>query len=505
VVQDTGLRDQMERYFAGTTPPAPADGQPAWTFTPSIGLEQGWTNNATQIGTGKPSAITTIRPGLLINGESQRLKGTVNLQPDGTIYEGQNSQSQIGLNGSADLLVTVVPEAFFVDIRGMASQYPAGGGYAPSSVGTLSRSNSIQTFSGAVAPYLQHRFGELGIGEIGGSVGHTVQLGYGGYNVSAVPGQSANEDLTTYNEHAVFKTGSAFGRSSGQFSATGAQFDGTGALSGAYAYNVGIQYGYGVTRQLMPLGEIGWEDIYYSGVSPFRANNMTWAAGAKWTPSPESEFFLTYGRHFGRYGFTGNASMALSARSRLYGSYSQQVTSNTQTLQSTLALAQIDPFGNPVNPVTGAPVLVGQNLYGSVGGGAVYYATMASVGYALLLERDVINLSVNQSKQQGLTGETLAAANAQTNAVFGAINWTHNFTADTALSAYFQYGANNNNTFASNQHTRPIVGSATLHHALSDKLNVYIRYTYSNGAQINYVSQATQNVSLVAVGLLKTF
>ena len=44
-----------------------------------------------------------------------------------------------------------------------------------------------------------------------------------------------------------------------------------------------------------------------------------------------------------------------NAYGRVFGSYSKGVTTDTEDLQDTLASASLDPYGNPVSPVTGAP------------------------------------------------------------------------------------------------------------------------------------------------------
>ena len=510
VVQDTALRNQLEQYFSNSTPTLPNASAPAWTVTPSIRVEQGWTNNATQVGPGKASFITTVAPGLLVNGESAHVKGTLNFAPNVAIYEPETGQTHFGSNGSGDLLFTVVPDTLFVDARGFAYENPYGSGYSPNSVSGLSRNNTVQSFSGAISPYAQHRFDDWGTGEVGGSIARTVQLGYGSTNSGLVNGQSVNEDLTTTQEHAVFTSGEAFGRSTGRALAQGVQYEGSGAMSGAYNYGAGIEFGYGITRQITAILQAGWEDIHYSGVSPVNINDATWAVGGKWSPSPDSQAFLTYGYKYGRYTFTGNGSIAVTQRVRLYGSYSQGITSNTQSLQDSLSVASIDPFGNAVNPVTGAPLLLGNNLYGSTGNGTVYYSTTASAGLSFLFDRDALNVSVNQQKQQGLTGATYAAATQNSNSVFGSISWRHDLTPDISLSTFFQYGTSqNNNSVPSGtigqQTTRPVSASAMLNRLLNETLSVYLRYTYNNGAYSHYYGAEVQNVSLVAVGLKKTF
>jgi uncharacterized protein (PEP-CTERM system associated) len=523
VVQDTGLRQQLQTYFDRTEPPEPNTNQPAWTFVPSINIEEDWTNNAQQVSGGQSSFYTTVRPGLLVNGDTPRVKATLNWDPEVRVYTPESGENQFDNNITGDALVTVVPETFFIDMRVYGAVQDEQPGSAPNSVTNSSRQNTVQTYTGSIAPYLQHRFGDWGVGEVGGSVSRTTQVFLGNQSTASTNGFGDNEDLTSTQEHAVFTLGNAFGRSSGQVLTQGQQDNGTGALQGAYQYQAGVQYGYGITRQVTGLVELGWEDIHYSGVAPLNVNDATWSVGGRWTPSPDSSMTVTYGHIDGANSFAGNASLTVGTRGRLYGSYGQGITSNTQYLQNTFTQSQLDPYGNPVNPQTGAPLLVGGNFGGLLGNGTIFRQTNFSIGYSILFDRDTFSIGATYQHQLGLTGETTAAVGALDTTTNGTLTWQHQLTPDLMLTSYVQYGRSSSSfpagstvnggtaTPAISNSSKPFAASVNLSRQITETLSVYGRYTYTSGQQrfndgqnLNGL-QTTAGVNTIGIGLLKTF
>ncbi|MFC7552356.1 hypothetical protein ACFQU7_08965 [Pseudoroseomonas wenyumeiae] len=116
-------------YTALATPDASTRG---WSFTPSLGLELEATDNlyATRRNR-KADFITRLQPGLLFTVDTARLQGVFNYQPELELHAAQGSQNGIDHFLNGQLLLTVVPNAVYVDLRGSAGVQAAGGGYAP--------------------------------------------------------------------------------------------------------------------------------------------------------------------------------------------------------------------------------------------------------------------------------------------------------------------------------------------------------------------------------------
>ncbi len=64
--------------------------------------------------------------------------------------------------------------------------------------------------------------------------------------------------------------------------------DGSGVLSGAHRDIYTIDNGYAVTRNVVLLATLGYEDIRYSGTTPVRINDAIWDFGVRVTPNTDS-------------------------------------------------------------------------------------------------------------------------------------------------------------------------------------------------------------------------
>src|SRR5205814_2241692 len=83
-------------------------------------------------------------------------------------------QNTVLQDGNAHALVTIVPNALFLDLRGFASVQSTSGGFSPTGPISLSQANQSQTASGSVSPYYVHRFGETGSLRLGYTFNKTV-------------------------------------------------------------------------------------------------------------------------------------------------------------------------------------------------------------------------------------------------------------------------------------------------------------------------------------------
>ena len=70
--------------------------------------------------------------------------------------------------GDGRLLAALVPGLFYVDVRGAASVVPTFAGFVPGSGQLVAGSDTMQTYTAQVTPFLVHRFGSAA----------TVQAGY---------------------------------------------------------------------------------------------------------------------------------------------------------------------------------------------------------------------------------------------------------------------------------------------------------------------------------------
>ena len=256
-----GLRQQLEGLLptgGGGSPTVPG-----WVFTPSVTLEQRWTNQP-QAGSGSGSSdsafITVIRPGLLVNGDTSRVQATLNYMPDVQIGTG-GFQDRIDQNLSATGKITFIPDHLFLSLRGFAATQSTSGGYGSGSTVSLDRQDQTQSTSFSATPYLRQQFGDIGSAELGASLSHTSMQSLQDGQSFIAANSTANQMSTTQQEYLSFTSGPQFGRYRGVALASTQQSEGTGVMNGATRQTASLDNGFAVTRDITVLGKFGTESI----------------------------------------------------------------------------------------------------------------------------------------------------------------------------------------------------------------------------------------------------
>ncbi len=523
-----GLRGPVAAAFAaaGNPPPAGPTTDPAWIIVPALSLQQEWTDNALQSAPPtKSSLITVVSPSLSIAGATSRLTANVYYSPNFTEYTGVSGQNQIGQNLGASGLLALRPDELYLRFNGFAAEQSLGAGTAPNGTVAINRQNQVQTYDFSVEPYLTHRFGGWGSAQLGVSEDETTQG-----LVGTTPGTGNSARQNTRQELASFTSGENFGRLSSIVTLSATQYSGSGALQNSTSNLANYQGGYAITRGIIALASVGWEDIKYTGPDAPRINDATWSVGVKLTPNADSAITLGYGHHDGSTSASVDAGYAPTPRTRVSVSYTSGYSTDTQQLQNSLASASFDALGNPVNAQTGAPLQLTSNFFGL--NGTVYLMKTLTVGASWLLDRDVFQISLNRQTQtptgaaastvvNGFTFEgvplTVNAGAQRNDGTTGSLAWQHQVSDVLTTSLYLQYGTILTSTplginFRTltllslpqqRQNVRLVVGSAGLTYQISRTLAGSLQYSYSSdtfGAGTPGVAQ-----NLVVLGLHKTF
>src|SRR5262249_48885960 len=139
--------------------------------------------------------------------------------------------------------------------------------------------------------------------------------------------------------------------------AAGTQYDGNGVLRNAYRYLGIYEAGYALSHSVTLLGQVGYEDIFYSGIPHTHIEDVVWSVGAHVAPNPDSSITLRYGHQDGVNAFRLGGVYAPTARTRIYANYSDGITTGLQNIQDALATSTTDPYGNLIDRNTGAPIV----------------------------------------------------------------------------------------------------------------------------------------------------
>lgn len=129
----------------------------AWTFMPRISVMETLTDNV-DLSAGKHSdQITEVKPGILIRGESARLKGFFDYQLHELVYakDAQRNQTQQALNSSGTF--EAVEKWLFIDASGLITQQTVSA-FGPQAVSNSSvTANRTETSVFQVSPYVRGR------------------------------------------------------------------------------------------------------------------------------------------------------------------------------------------------------------------------------------------------------------------------------------------------------------------------------------------------------------
>jgi uncharacterized protein (PEP-CTERM system associated) len=505
------LRQQIEGLYSfGTGTP----GTPGWTVVPSIGLSEQWTDNSrSSSGKKQNSFITVINPAVLVNADTDRVKGTLSLAPSAYIYANDSSQNQFNSNLNGNARVTLLPEHLFLTLQGYSAVQATSGGLGPSNTTTLNRQNATQNYAFSATPTLRERFEDIGTGELGASYMYTSQQNLSSSSngaFQATGGSQAtglNQFMIGTREYVTFTSGPVLGRTAVTGLGSAMQMNGTGVSNHAYRNLATIDVGYAITRSITALGTIGWEDIRYDTDPVYRINDAVWKVGVHWVPNPDSTLTLRYGHvdGFNQPWFDG--SYALTARTRLYGSYSETLSSALESLQSAASTSVLDPLGNPIDPVTGAPLLLTNNFFSVQNNNVLYRLTNASLTATTLFDRDAVSLTVSYQDRKPVAQTANAggslATNGPTSGTYGAINWQHDLSPELRTAAYVQYGTTENSTVTGNQTSDSVVASLSLTYVFSETLTGLAQYSFSSN-QSRFGGQSSPT-NLVVIGVRKTF
>src|SRR5262249_3921908 len=278
--------------------------------------------------------VTTIAPRLEAAIDTPRMSGSLRYAPALRLYGTYSNQDGVDQVGEGQFLAMLVPGLLYLDVRGAASVLPILGGYIPGSGQAIAASNTLQTYTTQVTPFLMYRFGSAA----------TLQLGYSfqysGQDFSNFSQSGPNNSTANYIANrgfAVLRSGEDLGRLALQARIDGTWYTGNGIYAGAQSFFSALEARYAILPSVTVLREIGYEDLAYAGTNPGSINDAIWSAGLRLTPSRDSIVIIRYGRRYGFNSFNLNAGLALGVRTELFATYKETLNTSLTQAQDLLA------------------------------------------------------------------------------------------------------------------------------------------------------------------------
>jgi uncharacterized protein (PEP-CTERM system associated) len=478
---DTRVGD-LRGYFAQAFGNVPGPVAPAISYTAGIDVSETYDTDAVNSDKGTHDFITQVTPIFGVTADTARITGNLFYSPSLVIFAIHGNQNHLAHNLNAAATAIVVPDWFYVDVRGYVADQAISSGYGPGSSAALGRSNSVLTTSYSIAPTLRHQFGGTAVAELGASISYSTYGGYGTGANNTASQLGLNQTSITEEEHALLATGEDFGRFNNALSADGSQSNGSGTLTRSYDNTITDTVTYALTPELSVNGSIGHENIQYSGGSGYNVNDMTWSVGGHWVPNPESSVTASYGHSQGENSLFLSANYQAAPNTVVFASYNQSVGTNVSNLQRGVLNTTVGPNGVTFSTINGVPVLLNTNFAGVQPG--LFRTTTASISGIVTHPRDLYTVTIShQDNSQISNGIAGSSANNSTISTFGTATWTHDLSPDMHSNVLAEYGFNsgggiNNQGFGNNQSSYTL--SASLSYSISDTLSVSGSFTQTN-------------------------
>jgi len=502
VAPDSPFRPGTLGFPFTTLYAAPAGPPRAWTITPSLGLSVTFNDNIRNTPRNRRSdVIFGVTPGLTLRADTARLQGTLNYAPTASFYTRYSQQNQLAHRGFGQASLMLVPDLLFVDMRAAASVQSLSSGFAQDDNTAITRNDQVQTFTASISPYIVQRFRSLATLRAGYTYSFTDQdradnrrlpsdTGFGPTNFRA-------SKFSSHTGYAVVRSGEDFGRLLLQGSLSATEYDGQGIYSGAYRRTLLLETGYGITRSLAGLVEVGYEQQRYNSRPITEIDGVIWAAGLRFTPNEVTSITVKYGKRDGYNSAFVQGRTELGPRTRIFATYTDRLSTAALTAADLLQSIVLDPLGNPVDAQTGAPVLpsTASSLLGLQGG--LFRIRSATVSLSHSFRRDTVTLALTHENRRPIAADPQQTApqfSQQGSSV--SLSWSRPLDELTNLTAFARYGIS---TRQGRGDTNNYSAGASLTHLINPSLSGSLTYrvTYRDGGGLD--GSALQNIVIAAV------
>jgi uncharacterized protein (PEP-CTERM system associated) len=516
---DTDLRSHLMGAFgdasgsaSGTQAP-----QPGLTIYKQIGVSETYTTNAGyNLGAGSDVGddfITSIQPLVRVVDNTRRLVVDLTYDPIGQIYARHGGFDQFQQQFYGDILAVLVPDWLYADARGSVFQQSVFGGLGPAGTVTLSPDERETVSSFSVSPYISHTFGGSGTLQAGLGYSYSAVDANGALNnslINGVPyyglGDYGSSYLNTERAFASWTTGENYGRFRDRIATDDDLYQGSGAMRNAHRLLTVDDASYAFTRLVTGLAEVGYEWLDYPDAG-YKYDGPVGAIGVELTPSKNSEIVVEYRWLDGFGSVFVQASAQVTPRIRVFGGYSEGISTFQQDLQTTLLNNNADVTGVAASALFASPLLQTTNFFG----GNEYLSRVRRLDATgtYFGERDTASISFEWERTTPVGHPLGALLPVTTNGYFISGVERHQISPSLSLGAFIQYGHNSTGLVAYG--TGDTVSfSLSLDKLFTQTLSGYVRVggSYAVGGTIydginTYGYNGTQTD--VTVGAVKRF
>jgi hypothetical protein len=389
-------------------------------ISPSVGLNQIFTDNGSGAQGGQAQLVTEFSPGITISGETPHAKINLTYAPSFVHFDNGGSPDRVDQNFNTDGIVKPL-DNLTVDFQGYANQANAAGNASNQQGILVPTNNRILYYIGNISPHYHADYGDLATFDI--------TYGVNSSNTSVEGTKAASLGINssdTLGRNLLVSIGSsdAFGKLQVGADISNTENTGSGmntaSTTGAYTVNLT----YHVDRTYSFSGSIGYQTINYPAngqTAAYNSQGITWTLGLTISPNDLSTIAIGYGKQQGAYNPSIQAGYALGPRTNISASYLVSVENQLTASLQNLKYLTYDQFGNPIDSRTGLPFSGVNQSFGSQN--VLFRDKPALVSISHQFTRSAITLTGQYEVRNSLTG-----VSQQSQALGATINYSRQFT-----------------------------------------------------------------------------
>ncbi len=470
-----------------------AGGQPPpWSIGGSVLGSISYTDNVQSTPTNTEGDVYfTLVPRVTAAADTARVVGAATYSPRLRYYVNNPSQNNFDQVFGAQGTATVVSDQVFVEFSASGDVQSVFGNFVGEGVPVDNTNNDVQTASYRVSPYVVHRFGNFATARVGYAFRQVVQDGNDAFEQGQTTPFFISSGYISNQFYGFLNSGPDFGRFGWTLAASSTDFDGDNVYDGAYNRVYGAQMRYAITNQIAGLVDLGWQDLFYNGTTPYTVNDPVWSVGVRYQPDATSFLTVRYGQYDGQTSWFANGGIDLGVRTRLFVNYSESLSNSALMTGNSLNSLRVDALGNLVDSGTGAPAAIAfssplQNVQSGI-----FLQKRGALAISHVLPRDTVSLALSwqESDPVAIAAGTQPFSQTSRGVTLG---WTRALQPAMSLSAAGRFGTSesqNINGTATNYGF-----TAALTRTLSPRLFASLRYEYSNRETNQFAGRTDRNV-----------
>jgi len=474
-----------------------AANQEGITISPSVGVNELYTDNIVGTAKSQPQFVTQFSPGISIQGQTPTINVNFNYQPNYNHYESGTSTDTIDQNLNGNGTITPITDKLTIDFQTFANEAGASGNSSNQGGILVPTSNRILYYIGTISPHYQEHYSDIATLDLFYNVNST-NTSVDGNNVQGLGINSTNS--LGQNVELAIGSAESFGRFGAKLDITHGTNSGSGMNSSSTTGAENVALSYHIDRVYSISGSIGYQTIDYpeNGLTPaYHSSGITWQIGFTVTPNELSSIAIGYGKRQGAYNPTIQIGYALGPRTNISASYLVSVENQLSSTLQNLRYLTYDQFGNPIDSRTGLPFSAVNQTFGSQN--VLFRDKPALISLSHQFVRSSLTLTGQYEVRTSLTGP------AQSNSVLGAtINYSRQFTPLIQGNVSVGYTESTSKSLGSlDTHTNNISLSGQLLYNLSDTTTINVLENFFKTTS-PVATNNTQNQQLT-VGLRKSF